>query len=87
MAGWVAGAMGPARRHISDGVYVRFQTQLQLYRRARVVIFSEGSAVHALQLLGHLDCDVVILVRRPGNQLAAASLEPRVRSLPTTIPA
>ena len=27
---WVAGAMGPARRHISDGVYVRFQTQLAL---------------------------------------------------------
>lgn len=29
---WVAGAMGPARRHISDGVYVRFQTQLQLLK-------------------------------------------------------
>ncbi len=27
---WVAGAMGPARRLISDGVYVRFQTQLAL---------------------------------------------------------
>ena len=29
---WVAGNMGPARRHISDGVYVRFQTQLQLLK-------------------------------------------------------
>jgi hypothetical protein len=29
---WVGGAMGPARRHISDGVYVRFQTQLQLLK-------------------------------------------------------
>jgi len=29
---WIAGAMGPARRHISDGVYVRFQTQLQLLK-------------------------------------------------------
>jgi hypothetical protein len=29
---WVAGAMGPARRHISDGVYVRFQTQLALLK-------------------------------------------------------
>ncbi len=27
---WVAGNMGPARRLISDGVYVRFQTQLSL---------------------------------------------------------
>lgn len=29
---WIAGAMGPARRFISDGVYVRFQTQLQLLK-------------------------------------------------------
>ena len=29
---WVGGAMGPARRLISDGVYVRFQTQLQLLK-------------------------------------------------------
>ncbi len=29
---WVAGAMGPSRRHISDGVYVRFQTQLALLK-------------------------------------------------------
>lgn len=29
---WCAGAMGPARRLISDGVYVRFQTQLALLK-------------------------------------------------------
>jgi hypothetical protein len=29
---WCAGNMGPARRLISDGVYVRFQTQLQLLK-------------------------------------------------------
>lgn len=56
-------------------------TQLQLYRRARMLIFSEGSALHTLQLLGRLDADIVVLVRRPGNQLAAASLRPRARSL------
>jgi hypothetical protein len=33
------------------------------------------------RLLGRLDCHVVVLVRRPGNQLAAASLRPRLRSL------
>jgi hypothetical protein len=56
-------------------------TQLQLYRRAPRLIFSEGSAVHALQLLGHLDATVIVLTRRPGNRLAAASLRPRARSL------
>lgn len=29
---WLAGNMGPARRAISDGVYVRFQTQLALLK-------------------------------------------------------
>jgi len=29
---WLAGNMGPARRVISDGVYVRFSTQLELLR-------------------------------------------------------
>jgi hypothetical protein len=57
------------------------RAQLRLYRRARVLIFSEGSALHALQLFGHLDCHVVVLVRRPGNQIAAASLRPRARSV------
>ena len=57
------------------------RTQLQLYRRARVLIFSEGSAVHALQLLGNLGCDIIVLVRRPGNQIAAAALRARARSL------
>ncbi len=55
--------------------------QLRLYRRARVLIFSEGSALHALQLLGHIAADLIVLVRRPANRLAAASLRPRMRSL------
>ena len=29
---WLSGNMGPARRVISDGVYVRFSTQLELLR-------------------------------------------------------
>lgn len=29
---WIQGSMGPARRLISDGVYIRFQTQLNLLR-------------------------------------------------------
>jgi hypothetical protein len=60
---------------------VDVQAQLRLYRRARRLIFSEGSAMHALQLLGHLESDIAVLARRPGYRLAAANLRPRARSL------
>jgi hypothetical protein len=60
---------------------VDLHSQLQLYRRAERLVFSEGSAVHALQLLGHVDAEIIILARRYSNRLAAASLRPRVRSL------
>ena len=60
---------------------VDLQAQLRLYRQARTLIFSEGSALHALQLLGHLDADIIVLVRRPRRRMAAASLRPRARSL------
>jgi hypothetical protein len=60
---------------------VDFETQMRLYRRARCLIFSEGSALHGLQLLGHLDADVVVLVRRWWKRLAAAQLRPRAHSL------
>jgi hypothetical protein len=60
---------------------VDLHAQLRLYRRARTLIFSEGSALHALQLLGRLDADIIVLVRRPRRRIAAASLRPRARSL------
>jgi hypothetical protein len=60
---------------------VDLQTQLNLYRRAGMLIFSEGSALHALQLLGHIDADIAVLARRPGRRIAASSLRPRARSL------
>lgn len=56
-------------------------TQLAYYRRAKTIVFSEGSAIHALQLLGRLQANVVILVRRPGTRLAKRVLTPRVRNL------
>src|SRR3954454_14831682 len=52
--------------------------QFRLYRRARCLIFSEGSALHALQLLGRVDAEVVILARLPGARMTAVSLVPRV---------
>jgi Glycosyltransferase 61 len=60
---------------------VDLRTQLRVYRGARSLIFSEGSALHALQLLGHVAADVTVLARRPRERIAASSLRPRVRSL------
>jgi hypothetical protein len=55
--------------------------QLRQYRNASDLVFAEGSALHALQLLGRLDADVSVLERRPGTKLAQENLRPRVRSL------
>ena len=60
---------------------VDLHAQLRLYRRARTLVFSEGSALHALQLLGHVNADIIVLVRRPRRRMALASLRPRARSL------
>ncbi|MBV9076996.1 MAG: glycosyltransferase family 61 protein, partial [Methylobacteriaceae bacterium] len=55
--------------------------QLDFYRRAKRLVFSEGSAIHSLQVLGRLDADVTVLVRRPGARIAGPALRPRLRSL------
>src|SRR6185369_223437 len=44
---WCAGNMGPARRFISDGIYVRFQTQLRLLKAQ-----GKRNAMADWQLLG-----------------------------------
>jgi hypothetical protein len=60
---------------------VPLAAQLALYRRARRLIVSEGSALHAFQLLGRLEAEMIVLCRRPWRRLAAASLRPRVGAL------
>jgi len=55
--------------------------QLRNYRAATDVVFAEGSALHALQLLGRVDADIAVLERRPNASLAAENLRPRARSL------
>lgn len=55
--------------------------QLARYRAAAHLVFSEGSALHALQLLGRLRAAVTVLVRRPGVRLASAAIGARVPSL------
>jgi hypothetical protein len=74
----VLAAAGATVMHPED---LDLTEQLQLYRRARSMIFSEGSAVHGLQLLGRLDAEVTVLVRRPGARIASASLRPRLAAL------
>jgi len=51
--------------------------QLKIYMNAETLIFSEGSALHALQLLGHLDCKIRVLQRRPNFLMAKGLLSPR----------
>lgn len=57
------------------------RTQLEAYAAADVLLFSEGSAVHGLQLLGRGLGDLVILRRIPEKRTAEPSLAPRGRSL------
>jgi hypothetical protein len=78
-------AMAAAGVRVFHPETVALPDQLLLYRRARRLIFSEGSALQALQLLGHLDADIVILPRRPGrltrNLAAVRPLRARARAL------
>jgi hypothetical protein len=55
--------------------------QVRRYLGAERLVFSEGSALHTLQLLGNQDADVLVLSRRPGRRLAEGLLRPRLRSL------
>jgi hypothetical protein len=54
--------------------------QLNTYISYRRIIFSEGSALHGLQLLGQLEAEVTVLCRRHG-QFGSNFLRPRVRKL------
>ncbi len=55
--------------------------QLRIYSSSSKIIFSEGSALHAMQLLGSSGAKVYILNRRPGSRIAEAALSARCSSL------
>lgn len=55
--------------------------QVRMLRRARRILFSEGSALHTLQLLGRLHARVAVIARRPKAPLARAALAARVEDL------
>jgi hypothetical protein len=55
--------------------------QLDRYASAERIIFTEGSAMHGRQLLGRIEQDVSILVRRKGKHVGRVLLEDRVSTL------
>ena len=56
--------------------------QLSYYYKAGTLIFSEGSALHGLQLLGRIKANVIIINRRPRSNLGLVDFLPdRVNSL------
>lgn len=60
--------------------YLSIREQLLLYSNASHIVFSEGSALHTLQLLGSLKCRVTIILRR-SNPFLPRILGSRVASL------
>lgn len=55
--------------------------QLAEYMAVRQLIFSAGSALHGLQLLGRFHADVQVINRRVGGRLAKNMIEARAHSL------
>lgn len=55
--------------------------QMAAYAGAGRLIFAEGSALHGRQLLGRLDQQIEVLLRRPEKVMAKAALTPRCRTL------
>lgn len=60
---------------------ISLREQLTLYQNASTIIFSEGSAVHTLQLLGYIDARVAIISRRPKRCMAIKILSTRIKHL------
>lgn len=60
---------------------ISLREQLEIYRSAEILLFSEGSALHSLQLLGRGLGDIFILTRRPGARMITNSLSARAESV------
>ena len=78
----MAGVLEAAGVRVVAPEALSLRDQLELYHSADPLIFSEGSALHGLQLLGRGLGHVAVLCRRPkGVGLARASLAPRAGAL------
>jgi hypothetical protein len=57
-------------------------SQLSMYKGAEEIIFEEGTALHVLELLGHLDAHVSVICRRSlSNKIFKPLLISKVKSL------
>jgi hypothetical protein len=59
--------------------YISVFEQLQIYMHAEHLVFASGSAIHGIELLGTLNCEVSVIRRRPGTQVGKFSLRTRAR--------
>lgn len=57
------------------------EEQMMRYRKADHLLFSEGSAIHGLQLLGSIPAKVTVICRRQGYRIARRAIQARARSL------
>ncbi|MDO6691920.1 glycosyltransferase family 61 protein [Aliiglaciecola sp. 3_MG-2023] len=60
---------------------MKLREQLEIYSKAKELVFGEGSALHGLQLLGHIKSDVHILCRRPNHLMSKMFLTKRCKTL------
>jgi len=86
MMGRIAGEAYLDRALAAAGVIVvhpetiPLDDQLRLYQNAGRLLFSEGSALHALQLLGRIPGKVGVLMRRPKGRMAAGAVSRRAEA-------
>ena len=59
--------------------------QLDAYNSALELVFSEGSALHGLQLLGPIRAGIRVLTRRPGSRMLEPNLAQRTDRLSYTL--
>lgn len=67
--------------HVIHPETLSLKRQISLYGSSQQLLFSEGSALHTLQLMGRLHARIGVLVRRPGTRLAESALVPRAKSV------
>ena len=78
---YLADALRLAGVRVVDPARLSVSQQLAIYAGARVLVFSEGSAIHGRLLLGRIAQHIHVLRRRPHRDLAAEQLAPRCDAL------
>lgn len=66
---------------VVDPVKYSVHQQMEIYAGARILVFSEGSAMLGRHVLGYLPQEIHILRRRPGRDLCSYQLGPRCARL------